>query len=101
MKFAAFFMGEYANMVAISAICVTLFLGGWHGPWLPPAWGGFVWFMVKVTALLVLFLFVRWTFPRLRYDQLMNLGWKVLLPVTLANVMFTALAVAFREGWFR
>jgi NADH-quinone oxidoreductase subunit H len=101
MKFAAFFMGEYANMVAISAICTTLFLGGWHGPWLPPAWGGFVWFLAKVTLLLIFFLFVRWTFPRLRYDQLMNLGWKVLLPVTLANVMFTALAVAFREGWFR
>ena len=101
MKFAAFFMGEYANMMAISAICTTLFLGGWHGPWLPPVWGGIVWFTLKVALLQVFFLFVRWTFPRLRYDQLMNLGWKILLPLTLANAMVTAVAVALREGWLR
>lgn len=101
MKFAAFFMGEYMNMLAISAICVTLFLGGWHGPWLPPAWGGPLWFFAKVAVLMVSFLWIRWTFPRLRYDQLMNLGWKVLLPLTLANAMVTALGVALREGWLR
>jgi NADH-quinone oxidoreductase subunit H len=101
MKFAAFFMGEYMNMLAISAVCTTLFLGGWHGPWLPPAWGGPLWFFTKVAVLMVCFLWVRWTFPRLRYDQLMNLGWKVLLPLTLANAMVTALGVALREGWFR
>ncbi len=101
MKFAAFFMGEYMNMIAISAVCTTLFLGGWHGPWLPPTWGGPVWFMAKVTVLLVFFLWVRWTFPRLRYDQLMDLGWKILLPLTLANAMVTAVGVALREGWFR
>ena len=101
MKFAAFFMGEYMNMLAISAICTTLFLGGWHGPWLPPLWGGPLWFFAKVTVLMVCFLWIRWTFPRLRYDQLMNLGWKVLLPLTLANAMVTALGVALREGWFR
>ena len=99
MKFAAFFMGEYANMIAISCVCTVLFLGGWHGPWLPPVWGGIVWFVLKVSVLQVFFLFVRWTLPRLRYDQLMNLGWKILLPLTLANALVTAIAVAFREGW--
>ena len=101
MKFAAFFMGEYMNMVAISAICTTLFLGGWHVPWPSPAWAAPVWFFGKVGLLLLGFLWVRWTFPRLRYDQLMNLGWKVLLPVTLLSAMLTALGVAWREGWFR
>jgi NADH-quinone oxidoreductase subunit H len=101
MKFAAFFMGEYMNMVAISCICVTLFLGGWHGPWLPPLWGGIVWFFGKVAVLVLCFLWIRWTFPRLRYDQLMNLGWKVLVPLTLANVLVTAVGVALRQGWFR
>lgn len=99
MKFAAFFMGEYANMIAISCVATVLFLGGWHGPWLPPVWGGIIWFVLKVSILQVFFLFVRWTLPRLRYDQLMNLGWKVLLPITLANALVTAIAVAFREGW--
>jgi NADH-quinone oxidoreductase subunit H len=101
MKFAAFFMGEYMNMVAISCICVTLFLGGWHGPWLPPLWGGALWFLAKVATLVVCFLWIRWTFPRLRYDQLMNLGWKILLPLTLANALVTAVGVALRQGWFR
>jgi len=99
MKFAAFFMGEYANMIAISCVCTVLFLGGWHGPWLPPVWGGIIWFVAKVSVLQVFFLFVRWTLPRLRYDQLMNLGWKILLPLTLANALVTAIAVALREGW--
>jgi len=99
MKFAAFFMGEYANMIAISCVATVLFLGGWHGPWLPPVWGGIIWFVLKVSILQVFFLFVRWTLPRLRYDQLMNLGWKILLPITLANALVTAVAVAFREGW--
>jgi NADH-quinone oxidoreductase subunit H len=80
-------------------VCTVLFLGGWHGPWLPPVWGGIVWFVLKVSILQVFFLFVRWTLPRLRYDQLMNLGWKVLLPLTLANALVTAIAVAIREGW--
>jgi NADH-quinone oxidoreductase subunit H len=100
MKFAIFFMAEYASMIAISAIFVAIFLGGWHGPFLPPLWGGIIWFALKVAILQFLFLLVRWTFPRLRYDQLMGFGWKVLLPVTLANVMVTALIIAFRGGWF-
>ncbi len=94
MKFAIFFMGEYMNMMAISAIATTLFLGGWAGPVLPlvpPVLMGIVWFTAKVTAIMFFFLWVRWTFPRLRYDQLMAFGWKFLLPLALANVMVTAL----------
>jgi NADH-quinone oxidoreductase subunit H len=95
MKFAIFFMGEYMNMMIISAVCTTLFLGGWQGPVLPilPAWiSGVTWFIAKVSALMFFFLWVRWTFPRLRYDQLMSFGWKILLPLSLLNVMLTALA---------
>ena len=95
MKFALFFMGEYASMMAISAICTTLFLGGWHGPFLPPAWGGIVWFTLKVGCLMFFFMWVRWTLPRLRYDQLMAFGWKVLLPLALLNVMATAVVLYF------
>ena len=94
MKFAIFFMGEYMNMMAISAIATTLFLGGWGGPALPlvPAvLTGILWFTAKVAAVMFFFLWVRWTFPRLRYDQLMAFGWKFLLPLALANVMVTAL----------
>ncbi len=94
MKFAIFFMGEYMNMMAISAIATTLFLGGWAGPQLPfvPAvLTGILWFTLKVSAIMFFFLWVRWTFPRLRYDQLMAFGWKFLLPLSLANVMVTAL----------
>ena len=92
MKFGLFFLGEFMNVITICAIAVTLFLGGWHGPWLPDSLK-FIWFFAKLSALVFFFIWVRWTFPRLRYDQLMNLGWKVLLPLTLANVMVTALAV--------
>jgi len=93
MKFAAFFMGEYMNMLAISAICTTLFLGGWHGPWLPPLWGGPLWFFAKVAVLMVCFLWIRWTFPRLRYDQLMNLGWKFMIPASLAWIVLTGAGI--------
>jgi NADH-quinone oxidoreductase subunit H len=101
MKFAIFFMGEYMNMMAISAIATTLFLGGWAGPQLPlvpPVLTGILWFTLKVTAIMFFFLWVRWTFPRLRYDQLMAFGWKVLLPLALANVMVTALV---RYWWLQ
>ncbi|MEO6462472.1 MAG: NADH-quinone oxidoreductase subunit NuoH [Candidatus Eisenbacteria bacterium] len=100
MKFAIFFMGEYMNMMAISAIATTLFLGGWAGPVIPLPFVppeilaglfGILWFTLKVTAIMFFFLWVRWTFPRLRYDQLMAFGWKFLLPLALANVMVTAL----------
>ena len=94
MKFGLFFLGEFTNVITISAIAVTLFLGGWNGPWLPDSLK-FLWFFAKLAVLIFLFIWVRWTFPRLRYDQLMKLGWKVLLPVSLANVMATGLFVYF------
>ncbi|MGH7407497.1 MAG: NADH-quinone oxidoreductase subunit NuoH [Candidatus Methylomirabilales bacterium] len=86
MKFAMFFMAEYANMITASAVATTLFLGGWRGPLLPPV----VWFLLKVFAFLFLFICLRATLPRFRYDQLMAFGWKVLLPLALANVVVTA-----------
>ena len=89
MKFALFFMAEYANMIAVAALATTLFLGGWRGPLLPPV----IWFLLKVFAFIFLFIWVRATLPRFRYDQLMGFGWKVLLPLALANVMFTAAAI--------
>lgn len=92
MKFGMFFLGEFANVIAISAVAVVLFLGGWNGPWLPDSLA-FLWFFAKLGLLLFFFIWVRWTFPRLRYDQLMALGWKVLLPLSIANVVATALFV--------
>ncbi len=86
MKFAMFFMAEYANMITAAAVATTLFLGGWRGPLLPPV----VWFLLKVFAFLFLFIWLRATLPRFRYDQLMAFGWKVLLPLALANVVVTA-----------
>ncbi len=97
MKFGLFFLGEFANVISISCIAVTLFLGGWNGPWLPDSLK-FIWFFAKLGALLFFFIWVRWTFPRLRYDQLMNLGWKVLLPLSLANILFTAVMVWWRTN---
>ena len=92
MKFGLFFLGEFANVITISSIAVTLFLGGWNGPWLPESLK-FLWFFAKLGALLFFFIWVRWTFPRLRYDQLMNFGWKVLLPLALVNIVVTAVWV--------
>jgi len=97
MKFGLFFLGEFANVITISCIAVTLFLGGWNGPWLPDSFK-FLWFFAKLGVVLFFFIWVRWTFPRLRYDQLMNLGWKVLLPLSLANVLFTAGLVWWRTN---
>jgi len=90
MKFALFFMAEYANMIAAGALAATLFLGGWQGPFLPPV----IWFLLKVFAFIFLFVWLRATLPRFRYDQLMRFGWKVLLPAALANVMVTAALLA-------
>ncbi len=95
MKWGLFFLGEYMNILAISSIAVTLFLGGWNGPWLPEPFKA-IWFFVKLGALVFVFIWVRWTYPRLRYDQLMHFGWKVLLPVALLNVLVTAAAVWWR-----
>lgn len=86
MKFAIFFLGEYINILAVSAIAVTLFLGGWHGPGNLPI----LWFALKVAAFVFLFMWVRATMPRFRYDQLMSFGWKVLIPIATLNLVFTA-----------
>ena len=90
LKFAMFFLAEYINMIIISALGATLFLGGYAGPFLP----GFLWLAIKVAALLFLFIWLRATLPRLRYDRLMKLGWKVLLPLATLNLVVTAVVVA-------
>jgi NADH-quinone oxidoreductase subunit H len=90
MKFAMFTIAEYANMVTVSALATTLFLGGWQGPFLPPV----IWFLIKVMFFIFLYIWVRATLPRFRYDQLMRFGWLVLLPVGLVNILVTALVVA-------
>ena len=93
MKFSLFFMGEYIKMVAVCAIATTLFLGGYLGPYVEQLpWLGILYFTIKTTALLFLMIWIRLTLPRLRYDQLMAFGWKVLLPLSLANVVVTATA---------
>ena len=80
MSFAMFFLAEYINMVTVSAVATDLFLGGWHGPFLPESLG-WIWFLLKVGAILFFYVWMRWTLPRYRYDQLMAFGWKVLLPL--------------------
>ena len=90
MKFATFMIAEYAHMFTVAAIVTTLFLGGWMGPWLP----GPIWFLIKVFCVIFFFIWERGTYPRLRYDHIMQFGWKVLLPLTLANVVVTAALVA-------
>jgi NADH-quinone oxidoreductase subunit H len=94
MRFAMFFMAEYINMVTVSAVAVHLFLGGWHGPFLPPEYGA-VWFLIKLAFLLFVYLWLRWTLPRFRYDQLMSFGWKVLLPLATVNLLLTAAGVLY------
>ncbi len=86
MRYSLFFMAEYANMIAVSSVATTIFLGGWQGPLLPPV----VWFAIKVFLFMCFYIWIRATLPRLRYDMLMNFGWKVLFPLALANVMVTA-----------
>ncbi len=86
MGFGLFFLAEYANMVLVCSICTALFLGGWKGPFLD----GFWWFLAKVYALLFIMMWVRWTYPRVRFDQLLNLNWKWLLPLGVANLLATA-----------
>ena len=90
MKWAFYFLGEYANMMVVSGIAVTAYFGAWHGPVLP----GPVWFLIKLSLFLFFFVWLRATFPRLRYDQLMGLGWKVLLPASLLNLIVTATVLA-------
>jgi NADH-quinone oxidoreductase subunit H len=108
MKFALFFLGEYAAMITGSAVIVTLFFGAWHIPFLPNDPSQFPWlgdlilgllhiaaFFIKVAVLLFFFIWVRWTFPRFRYDQLMRLGWYFFFEIALANILLVALILAF------
>ena len=86
MAFGLFFLSEYANMIVVCAVATTIFLGGWQGPFYPGVW----WFLAKMYMLLYLMIWLRWTFPRVRFDQLLNINWKWLLPISLANLMATA-----------
>jgi NADH-quinone oxidoreductase subunit H len=90
MRFAWFFAGEYAHIIISSSIMTILFLGGWYGP----IKSGFWWFFIKVFILCYIFIWVRWTFPRFRYDQLMSLSWKFLIPISLINLIITSLIKA-------
>jgi NADH-quinone oxidoreductase subunit H len=94
MSFAMFFLAEYINMVTAAAVATDLFLGGWHGPFLPESLG-WIWFLLKVGAILFFYIWTRWTLPRYRYDQLMTFGWKVLLPIATANLVATGAAVLY------
>jgi NADH-quinone oxidoreductase subunit H len=100
MKFAMFFMAEYANMVTVACLATLLFFGGWLGPVGGPPILQMIlpvlWFCLKVFFFMFLYVWVRWTLPRFRYDQLMAFGWKVLLPLAVANIVVTALIVAWR-----
>ncbi|UQX88063.1 NADH-quinone oxidoreductase subunit NuoH [Jatrophihabitans telluris] len=107
MKFALFFLAEYINMVTVSALATTLFLGGWHAPFgLVSLWGGansgwwpFVWFTVKVVLFIFFFVWLRGTLPRLRYDQFMHFGWKVLIPINLVWILAITTVRTLRDRW--
>ncbi|MEO8719185.1 MAG: NADH-quinone oxidoreductase subunit NuoH, partial [Burkholderiales bacterium] len=89
MKFGLFYIGEYIGVILISAMIVTLFFGGWLGPWLPPV----VWFLIKTCIVIAIFILMRAALPRLRYDQLMAYGWKLMLPLALLNLVATGAVV--------
>jgi NADH-quinone oxidoreductase subunit H len=104
LKFAMFFLAEYINMVTVSALATTLFLGGWRAPWpfslwdgANEGWMGLVWFISKVMAFIFIFIWLRGTLPRLRYDQFMRFGWKVLIPAAVAWIIVVATARALRN----
>jgi NADH-quinone oxidoreductase subunit H len=98
LKFAMFMLAEYANMVTVSALATVMFLGGWAGPTFGPVWLQAVlptfWFLVKIFLFIFVYVLLRSTIPRIRYDQLMRFGWKVLLPLSLANILITSFIVA-------
>ncbi|NWF53543.1 MAG: NADH-quinone oxidoreductase subunit NuoH [Syntrophaceae bacterium] len=89
MKFGLYYLGEYAHILVVSSLAVSLFFGGWQGPLLPPI----LWFLIKVFAFIFFFIWIRATFPRFRYDQLMKFGWKVLFPLSLLNILLTAVGL--------
>jgi NADH-quinone oxidoreductase subunit H len=86
MRFSLFFLAEYTNMVIAAAMFTTLFLGGWYGPFFP----GLIWFLIKTYFLIFVVMWIRWTYPRIRFDQLMNFAWKILIPVALVNLLITS-----------
>ncbi len=90
LRWGLFYLGEYANLTAMSALATTVFLGGWQGPALFPGW---VWFWLKVGVIIFFTMWVRWTLPRIRIDHLMHLAWKVLLPLSILNIMLTGLGI--------
>ena len=104
MAFAVFFLGEYANMILISGLSALLFLGGWLSPFqgipgLEPlfAWvPGIIWLLLKIFLFMFMFLWLRATFPRYRYDQIMRLGWKVFIPITIVWILVVAVAVVYK-----
>lgn len=89
MRFALFFMAEYANLFCMAALAVTLFFGGWHGPFLP-SW---LWFFIKVYLMVFFILWLRWTLPRARVDRMMKFNWKYLIPISIANVLVTGIGI--------
>ncbi len=91
MRFGLFFLGEYVHVQVLGALTAVFFLGGWRGPWLPPV----VWLMFKIFIVAVIMIWIRGTLPRLRYDQLMALGWKVLIPASLINIVVTGAFIQF------
>jgi NADH-quinone oxidoreductase subunit H len=98
MRFGLFYIGEYVNIIVLSALAVTFFLGGWHGP--GPSWLSIFWFFLKAAVIAFFFIWMRATLPRLRYDQLMHLGWKFLVPLALLNVLLTGF-LALMFNWRR
>ncbi len=94
MRFGLFFLGEYVNLLVLGSLVAVFFLGGWHGPLLPAP----VWFFGKIFVLVLVMIWMRGTLPRFRYDQLMNLGWKVLVPVALLNIMVTGAVILMRQS---
>ncbi|HEX7998482.1 MAG TPA: NADH-quinone oxidoreductase subunit NuoH [Pyrinomonadaceae bacterium] len=102
MKFALFFMAEYVNMFTVSMLATTLFLGGWNGPFVEQVpWLGPIYFLGKVIFFLFLYIWLRGTLPRFRFDQLMNFGWKFLLPLAILNIILTATLMFFDVPLFR
>jgi NADH-quinone oxidoreductase subunit H len=94
MRFGLFFLGEYMTLIVLGGLVAAFFLGGWRGPFLPPL----VWFILKVLAIVFVMIWIRGTLPRLRYDQLMSLGWKILIPTALLNIVVTGgLVLAFKS----
>ena len=109
MKFGMFFLGEYINMFTVSALATTLFLGGWHAPWplntvfdgaLDSGWWGLLWFTLKMWGFIFFYVWVRGSLPRVRYDQFMALGWKILIPLSLVWVIAVMLIRSAQEGYF-